>query len=913
MPIGRKFDERLKDRDAALKQQKEKLLARFGAPKKGETKVEAPEQATMASPQSKVATVRMRGDAILGLTVPDAKGAQHLAPALRECVDIYLEAAQCGTREVVLMWPGSLKSLSLIHALATIEYWAQGYKQGLRAVMYPATNQTFWGLNHVFADRDDVHTMTNELREVSFSGINPAVKEGCENKDLMLFALSSLKADAKAAGLQPCLNDLLPHFYLETGERTEIAALNYGPTYLSNILSKLSRLGHAKYLREKTLPALGAPAVAPDATFALSYRMTKAQIEQGLRTLKGLGRINVILLDATRTAFERVEKLQNRIATFVRLVGDVFGENAPGILIVSSDPRQMTQQRAALRREEQAHHAQFNFGRTRALCHPASSVGLQTTTTNAPVLLSAAKFTVEVTDKESARLVVNAYRLGREKRVPPALVEALAVVSKYVQTMANLPSAAVLLHKALDDSMADDVLRRRFDWIAQRNLLKATLGELEMSLRGRVLEWIEQANAILSAQQDGTPLARVMLDRIKARAGAGEKVLVVARSRFYADLAHEYFLRDPDSERLRDSVQFTAVRMFEEKLAADGISRLIVCALSPDLLRWAVTCPTLPCPVDFLLTQQTALGARHTLEPVLGFPDVFQVYLPRVHAIYDPIKGSESIGNAVMPDFDYQPPVFTLTTGGAAAGGERGLTDYVEISIEDGRRIQRGHKARVFLYDPAARESRAQGFRSINAEDLQDGDQLFVMSEEMREQAEATFTAAGITFDEASRYEKLLRVYHAQVLERVRQRFAGGVAEAARAIREAMQKANCTQEVGSVRYWINLEDAEATPFGELMPQAPRHFETFRVFMDVLGFDATSIQVFWDGAVKRVRGTRISDGLNLGEHYDRVLFDPEAAAVYDHLTPAVLNMLRANALDNVYEVTAISFCTATPRG
>lgn len=912
MPVGRKFDARLKDREAALKRQKE-LLTRLGVQKKGAAKVEAAEQPPGTSQQPKNAAVRMHGDSILGLTVPDANGAQHLAPALRECVDRYLQVAQCGTREVVLMWPGSLKCLSLIHALATIEYWAQGYKQGLRAILYPATNQTFWGLNHVFADRDDVHTMTNELREVSFSGTNPAVKEGCENKDLMLFSLNSLKADAVAAGLQPSLNDLLPHFYLETGERTEVAALNYGATYLSNILSKLSRLGHAKYLREKTLPTLGASAVAPDAAFALSYKMTKAQLEQGLRTLKGLGRVNVILLDACRPAFERVERLQNRIATFVRLVVDVFGEKAPGILIVSSDPRQMTQLRAALNREEQSHHVQFNFGKTRALCHPTSSIGLQSTTTNEPVALSIANITVEVTDKESARLVINAYRLGREKRVPPALAEALSAVSKYVQTMANLPSAGVLLHKALDDSMADDGLRRRFDWIAQRNRLKSTLGELELSLRGRVLEWIEQANAILSAQEDGTPLARVMLDRIKVRARTGEKVLVVARNRFYADLANEYFLRDPESERLRDRVQFTAMRMFEEKLAVGDIARVLVCSLSPDLLRWAITCPTLPCPVDFLLTQETALGARHTLEPVLGYPQEFQAYLARVHAIYDPIKGSENIGNAVMPNFDYQPPVFTLTTGGTEGGGERGLADYVEIALEDGRRIQRGHKARVFLYDPAARESRAQGFRSVSAEDLQEGDQLFVMSEEMREQAEATFLAAGITFDEASRYEKLLRAYHAQVLERVRERFAGGVSEAARAIREAMHKANCPQEVGSIRYWINLEDAEATSFGELMPQAPRHFETFRVFMNVLGFDATSIQVFWDGAVKRVRGTRISDGLNLGEHYDRVLFDPDAAAVYDHLTPEVLGTLRANALDNVFEVTAISFCKGTPRG
>jgi hypothetical protein len=93
-----------------------------------------------------------------------------------------------------------------------------------------------------------------------------------------------------------------------------------------------------------------------------------------------------------------------------------------------------------------------------------------------------------------------------------------------------------------------------------------------------------------------------------------------------------------------------------------------------------------------------------------------------------------------------------------------------------------------------------------------------------------------------------------------------------------------------------------------MPQAPRHFETFRVFMNVLGFDVTATQAFWDGAVKRVRGTRITDGLNLGDHYDRVIFSPEDAAVYDRLTPEVLNPLRSCALDNVYEVAGVGIRT-----
>lgn len=913
-----KYIDRLKDRDAALKRRNELLLRRARPAKVPETPVVAvapvaPVQGDRPAPRT--AAVRMQGDSILAMLVPEAAGAQHLSPALRYCVDLYLQAAQCGKREVVLLWPGTLESLPLIHAIATIEYWAQGYKQGLRAVFYPATTATFRRLNHVFVDRDDVLTMNNEVREVAFSGINPAVKQKCEKKDLMLYALAGIKDEAKAAGLQPCLNDLLPHFYLETGERNEITQQSYANDYLSHVLTKLSRSAQAKALRETTLPGLAEATVAPDTVFALSFEMTKAQIEQALRSLKAVGRVNVVLLDATRVAFGRVEKLQNRIAAFARLVSVVFGDDGPGILVVTNDPREMTQLRAALVREAKERSHPVSFGKTHGLCHPGqkNDLGLRSAAVEPPIVLNDAVIAVSITDRESSKLVTAAYRLSTEHGVPLAVIDVLRAASKFVQRMANLPSSAELLHKWLNESMADEAQRKSFDWVAQRNRLKEVLGDLDVGMRGRVFDWIKQTDALLLRQQAGTPLARALIDRIKTRAGEDDKVLVVVQSRFYADLAKEYFLRDPDSERFVGRVHFTAIRMLDERLTANGPSRVIVCALSPDLLRWAITSPTLPGTVDFLLTQQTAQGAYYTLEPVMR-DESFKPYFPRVQAIFNPIKGAAGAINAVLPDFDYQAPAWSITAlGGALGSGERGPTDYVDIAIEDGRVIHRGRGSRVYVYDPAARESRALGFRVDCAEHVKVGHQIFVMSEEMREQAEATFATAGVTFDEASRYEKLLRHYHAQVLQRVRERFPGSVAESARLIGQAMQKANVAQDVQNIRYWINLQHAAETPFDDLLPQAPRHFETFRAFMEVLGFDATMIQGFWEGGVKRVRGTRISDGLNLGDRYDRVLFDPDAAATYDELTSEVLNALRVGALDNVYEVTEVSFGTTNPRG
>jgi hypothetical protein len=907
MVFPKKLADRQKDRNAALKQQKDLLSRIVPHGKAGSVKPAAPVAAAPSKPahaKPKAATVRMSGEPVLKLTVDGSKERQYLSPTLRECVDLYLRAAQCGTRECALLWPGSLKCLPLIHALATIERWAQGYKRGLRALHYPATAATFFPLDTVFVNRGDI-TLLNSMWQELAEPKQEVPKESCPDKDLMLFALASKFKDEE---IQPCLNELLPHFLLKSGDAKEVASLNYGSVYLSHVVTKLAKRRQKKDLQQSTFPQLGAANRAPDAVFALSYQMTKAQLETALKELHTLGKIDVVLVDATRIAFERIDKFQNRLAVFVNMVGKVLGPDGPGILIVTNDPRQMTYVRAALTRELKDSDIPVRFGATHGMCHrgPRIDLGLRASDAEPAIVLDEANITVSITDRESAKLITEAYRISKEKSVPPEINDVLANASHFVSRMANLPSSADLLHEYMDDSMADDTQRRSFDWIAQRNKLKKLLRDMEVAVRVRTEKWMDQTTALLQRQEEGTPLARIMVDRIKARAATEGGVLVVVRSRFYADLAQEYFRRTPDCEALHGRVQFIAIRLLEEKLKVSGPMHVIACALSPDLLRWAITTPTLPGTVDFLLTQETAQGANYALEPILSIP-VFKPYFHRVKALYEPIKGAKGALNAVLPDFDYQAPAFSLTTDHPPTNGnDKGPTDYVEIAIEDGRRIHRGRGARVYIYNPVAKEASDLGFVPDDAANITRGDHIFVMSEEMRDEVEATFAAAGVKFDEASRYEDLLRYYHASVLAKVKEKFSINTAEAARMISDAMGKANIGPKVlQNVRYWISLKHAAETPFGELMPQAPRHYATFKVFMEVLGFDAKETTIFWDHAVKRVRGTRISDGVNLGDHYERVLLDSGGASAYDRLTPEVLNTLRASALDNVFEVTAVS--------
>ena len=58
----------------------------------------------------------------------------------------------------------------------------------------------------------------------------------------------------------------------------EVAGLNYGKTYLSHVVTKLAKRRQKKDLQKCAFSALGPAATAPDAIFALSYKMTRQEI-----------------------------------------------------------------------------------------------------------------------------------------------------------------------------------------------------------------------------------------------------------------------------------------------------------------------------------------------------------------------------------------------------------------------------------------------------------------------------------------------------------------------------------------------------------------------------------------------------------------------------------------------------------
>lgn len=76
-------------------------------------------------------------EALIPLYQDDGVQPSEPSSALVALADLYLHAAQHRSRHIAMVWPASLKTLTVVHALATLARWHEGDKQGIRGLLFP--------------------------------------------------------------------------------------------------------------------------------------------------------------------------------------------------------------------------------------------------------------------------------------------------------------------------------------------------------------------------------------------------------------------------------------------------------------------------------------------------------------------------------------------------------------------------------------------------------------------------------------------------------------------------------------------------------------------------------------------------------------------------------------------------------
>lgn len=855
--------------------------------------------------------------ALIPLYRDDGMQPSEPSSALVALADLYLHAAQHRSRHIAMVWPASLKTLTVVHALATLARWHQGDKQGVRGLLFPVKTNAFYRLNHIHFDRLSLLRIASDLAEVDD---NPKVMRSMRDKDAFLFSLTdnSLPQDSEGT-FNPTIGELLPLF-MATPRSVGWEACD--TRLLALTRAKLARRAHAKAL-QMNCSVIGDPHTAPDALFALDGRMSEDELRSACRDLAKLGPPEVVLVQATRTVRFEAPSWKRRLARFCLMVEDVFCDSTPGIVVVADEPHAAYRLKDEVWKRNQKRDAEQRWPTP----HEFGIIGIPSNVGAEGLLPSGVtevahpaprELDVSIVDADVAKVASKLIRIasaapgGRDTAKP--LIEAASFLSR----LAALPCGVRHISEYLAGPDVSDGTRASFDWPSHMGAVHEfdrTVGAGDS--RPELLDCLNRGSTLFENYFSATPFAHKLAALIANFATGRRGVAIVFTKALYRRLA-ERFLTEYDQypsgvtyKNLHERVHLLPAAQLDEHL--DGLqgATLVFAGLNEDCLRLLVTDDRVPAHSVLLLTQRAGQFLRATLRPIVERMPEFKSYKPRLESILRQLKDLPEDAS-VLSTGDYVLPTFRVELSSDISSHEHDLDpDLWFIRFDNGTTQYRRDICDVYVYDPASQHATDAGFRICQVRSLQVGDKVFVMSAELREMVEQALRDAGVPIQSDKTFESALRSYHEQVHKRLMQRFPQPTVKAkVRAIRAQMLALNPRLEdrlptEQAMRHWIDLDRSPDTPFEELKPQAPRDEAVFKAFAQVLGFLSLEASYQWQRVIMAVRTSRRLDGRQVSDIYAYMLLQPESAMAHSSIKRKTLTQLFDKARESLATVEYVS--------
>lgn len=826
----------------------------------------------------------------------------HSAPAvaLQRLVDLYLHAAEHRSRHIAMLWPASPRNLVLVHALATLERWAEGDKQGVRGLIFPVKSNVFHPLNHLALDRVAVLKHAVALEETSR---NEKVRRASPAKDAYLTSLAN--SSIKALNLHPTVGELLPHFLAAPGFRTWDSCEH---RLLSHIGARLSRRAHAKALRSNCA-VIGCPATAPDALFALDARLSDVERLRALESLKKNGAPEVVIVNATRDVRLKTKGWKGLLTKFCILLDQVFGDNAPGVVVVTDEPHAAYRIREELRElnEKRPQVLRWKPSTGYDILGIPSSIrndGLRLPGAPEPALPAPREFDTQIVDAEAAKVINRLFRIAADAPGGRDAAKPVVDAAVYLTQLAALPCGVDTLMEWLVAAETAERTRAAFSWSTHF----AALAQFERSgaagaNREALQDCMRLGEKLYNNYAAATPFALLLAKYVDAIASSRKQhVLVVFTSALYRRLAQRFlegfkdFESGVDFEAIRQRVHLIPSAQLEDSLDSLKSTQVIFAGLDDEGLRVLMTDDRIPGHAALLMTQRGGQYLRAVLRPLVErFPE-FKPYKPRMESILRRL-GHLPENPAILSSGDLVLPTFrTELNGHTSEGEEVDDPDAWSIRLDSGVVLHRRPTHRVYVYDPSNSEASERGFRSCEVKSLDAGSKLFVMAAELREMVETVLKDAGIPIEHDKTFEGALRDYHRHILGKLSALWpAGSLSDKVRALRASILVSNPKWKdefpaEQAVRQWVNLGQSEGTAFDKLKPQAPMKEAHFAAFTDALGLSKLEAAYYWQRVIMPVRNARRLDGRHVSDIYAHMLLQPESVMVHSGIKRQTIKML-----------------------
>ena len=849
----------------------------------------------------------------LPLWADDATTSLKVASSVEAVASQLLRSAQTKVSGVVLLWPGSFRSLGMVHAVACASRWNQGDKQGMRTLAYPAKANFLQALNHAHIDRLALVQLAQKLLEVE---PNPVVTGSCRDKDPFWLALNSVRADESGA-IHPTLAELLPHFFADKDFQSWKAC---DGDLLRYVKARIADVDHRRALNDLSLRTLGDINNAPDALLAVSWKASEQDIRQCLKGLRNGRQPDALLLDATRALRKDNPSWKANIVKFLDCAWEVWRERIPPVLMVIDEPHVRTQFLQELEKRAKKHSPaaawllRSGLHMRGAIC-TVNGDSLMPASRPEPLNPEPRQIVINVADTEAANVIEMLTRVRRDV-TNPAWGEPMGEAAGYLARLAALPSSTRVLVNWLGEADVPMAIRQNYAWPVYKSKLEVIRNDPAFGERARLERVIAKGDEMWRNYENGTPLARVLAELIEQRTRGTEKCCLVFTKPTARRLAERYFEtydgypEGAGFEVLRDSVRFVVSRGLESEVDAPRKETLIFVGLDEVSLRMLILEPRISSPAYVLLTRRNAAYLKATMKAIRALPG-FASLSNRLDALWQQLPEFPDIdeytlfrrGDFVLPTFSF----------------EQGLTSVVneheehdpnawELVLDSGACVKRSPAARAYIYDPALAHTSTRGFKGVDVSELQEGDRLFVMSLELRELTEAALKEAGVPISHDRRFEEDLRRYHRTVSDLATQIPGATLSLRATHLHEAITHAlgpkGAPPAEGTVRAWLDVDRYAGRSFDDAKPGAPRTEAHFKAFAKTLGMTDIHAVYFWKAVIQPLRGVRRADGRRVSDVYAEMLLEPESTVVHRRLRPEVVKMLFERAKENIHTIEAI---------
>lgn len=825
----------------------------------------------------------------------------------RPIVDAILDSMEDGADRAIMAWPTRPGGGFSAAAVAMREARTSGRLAHATLAFWPWRNGATWAARSVLVHPGDIaQAAARAVDEMHRGAVWAQPDMAHESLSLLEMRLRDLTTTNRPANGD--VNTIGQNVVVRSPtllETTSVFAPTEGirlPAYVPDGEQVLRRVRDYTHIGDKNagleghIAAIGDPSRTPFAIFGLPAAMRLEPLVRCLGFSRFVAKsLDVLIVDVTRTGrSELPEDWEERFTIALQALEHVAGRRPP-VVVLSEDAfalrkavRSLRTANAMLRPVRRAPVEVGAYLQEPGLFGPAGVL---------PVDAAPIAFEADIKDASLTTVRNDLLSLGRSFRKvqQAAAADAVSRALAFVRRSASLPigvgearEIADILHDGEDevDSSVRALFRPKMALgpLAAAAELVPEFGDearrLMRDVRTRVMAWDEETP--VSAK-----LARVLEDDSWNSATTA----LIIPDRRTADV---YLSSD---RALRVRCQVADVRGLMERLASRSPTRVIVVGPTPDTIRALLTAPVAPQRVLLLGDAAGTALLSAEIAPLIRIA-AFAPIAERARAMSAALQRGGANEKLDLAEAEFRVAAalpegeIDFTRSGEAYRGE-----ILHFTTSRGHRLAYRPTSDVLEFS----SGEARPFERTQARDVRRGDRILVLDASVREPIRLAIAGSRENLKQLALYHSRVAAIRTAAVGTSDQDKARHVLAAMRALDPSIG----SHELQNVARWLTADKAPGDADGSRQPRAARDWPRFRVFMQSVGVDAHSADMYWRAAIVPARSYRMHEGYLFNQRVVQFVLDPEgtSAGAAAWKTLPGLWQLVLDALDEVAEINS----------